>query len=126
MNFKQNFRNIARILNQGSALEFEPVYFIENGTNYGCKGSQLCGDQCANMGRYCSVDPDHAIFFGISGYDIVRENLIQMCVYEFTQQSPEAQAQTKEKQEDIWWEYVANFAQQCLEKPAEGSGDHKF
>jgi len=125
MDFKQNFREMARFLNQHDFLIFEPVYFIENGTNYGCTGSQICGDQCANVGRYCSVDPDHAIFFGISGYDIVRENLYQMCVYKFTQES--THAQQHERQEDIWWEYVANFAEECLEAPAENSnGDHNF
>merc|ERR1719499_2201648 len=34
MDFKKNFRNIARILNQDDKLVFEPVYFIENGTYY--------------------------------------------------------------------------------------------
>jgi hypothetical protein len=39
-----------------------------------------CGNQCINSGKYCAVDPGHDLNTGISGADVARENLRQICI----------------------------------------------
>ena len=52
---------------------------------------------------------------------LTRNSMYQRSVF------PSTFRRFEERQEDIWWEYVANFAEECLEAPAENSnGDHNF
>ena len=37
--------------------------------------------QCTNGGRYCSPDPDQNLERGLSGADVVKEDLRQMCIF---------------------------------------------
>ena len=53
------------------------------GYDWGCTlgSGNLCGDQCSPQGKYCNPDPDHDVYGGVSGVDVVNENLRQLCVW---------------------------------------------
>ena len=57
----------------------QPRYFIMRGERFGCIGTNRCGNQCTNDGRYCAVDPEKDLTAGIDGMDVVQENL-RKCV----------------------------------------------
>jgi len=107
--FKKNFREIAHELQKQNKLIFRPVYWVQNGTHWGCDTTGLpCSTQCTNGGRYCEEDPDGQLFSGVEGFHVVEENLRQMCVWDF------AVAES----EDVWWEYTSRFDEMCLQEDA--------
>jgi len=102
--FKTNFEVASVAL--GTQASFTAHYFFLSGDDYGCtsNGGAACGNQCTNKGRYCAVDPEHDLDTGIAGQDVVRENLRQVCVYNYANSS---------KNFDLWWEYVNKFQTDC-------------
>ena len=52
-----------------------------DGAEHGCNGPINCSTQCISGGLYCSIDPDGDLFSGVSGANVVEENLRQLCVY---------------------------------------------
>jgi len=100
--FKKAFGTTAKRL-QDSTI-FTPRYFIWDGEKWGCTINNMCATQCTDGGFYCNPDPDHNLFNGVSGKDVVDENLRQLCVW---QQAYDA------KNAFIWWDYVAKFASEC-------------
>ena len=103
LDFKQGFGDIAQSIELKT--RFSARYFIVNGTSYGCdRDSQICGNQCTNKGKYCAVDPDHDLGAGISGADVVLENLRQMCVFDIAH---------ADKKTYLWWKYVNSFRAEC-------------
>jgi len=66
-------------------------------------------DQCTNKGRYCAVDPEHDLNTGITGEDIVRENLRQMCVFQYA---------SSNNNPHLWWQYVNKFETDCAANPS--------
>jgi len=111
--FKKNFAVTAKKL-QDSTL-FTPHYFIWDGSKWGCTVGEICATQCTQGGLYCNPDPDHNLFNGVSGRDVVEENLRELCVWE--------QA-TDAKKSGIWWDYVVKFATEC--HPGETPVPDKF
>eukprot|EP00475_Leptophrys_vorax_P008057 TRINITY_DN15163_c0_g1_i1.p1 TRINITY_DN15163_c0_g1~~TRINITY_DN15163_c0_g1_i1.p1 ORF type:complete len:719 (-),score=152.00 TRINITY_DN15163_c0_g1_i1:1435-3354(-) len=86
---------------------FTPHYFFLDGSQYGCEGTfgTACGSQCTNYGQYCAVDPEHDLDTGISGADIVRENVRQICIWRMVNSTNERSK---------WWDYVNCFQRTCI------------
>jgi len=100
--FKQVFGTAVRSL--GNASQFEPKYVILDGTEALCNTPDLpCGSQCTNHGRYCASDPDGDLSSGISGADIVTENLRELCIFQVLNSS---QYNDPYK----WWDYVSAYS----------------
>ncbi|XXQ35525.1 PA domain-containing protein [Plasmodiophora brassicae] len=100
--FKLNFRDIAKALEKKA--RFDVRYFFVSGKSYGCDKGDVCGNQCTNSGKYCAVDPDHDLNEGVSGAQVVQENLREMCIFQ--------QAKSGQK-EYLWWAYVNEFRTKC-------------
>lgn len=66
--------------------------------------STECKSHCFNSGRYCS--PNFATPFpdGFTGQDIVREDLRQLCVWEYARE---------QNDKTIWWLYTTLFRSNC-------------
>lgn len=96
-----NFRLFADKL--GGALKFEPHYYIYDGHAHRCDNG-ACGSQCTNNGRYCEPDPDQTFGDNFEGRDVVAENLRQVCAWKLAKQ---------EKDQTLWWNYVAAFNKDC-------------
>lgn len=101
---KRSFRDAVQAL--GDNASFEPHYFIEDPLDYTiCRTGDICGNQCIASGRYCKTDPEHDITTQLSGSDVLKENLRQLCMWEEVKN--DLQQQLK------WWSYVSLFEQQC-------------
>eukprot|EP00457_Paulinella_chromatophora_P002326 gb/GEZN01002330.1/.p1 GENE.gb/GEZN01002330.1/~~gb/GEZN01002330.1/.p1 ORF type:complete len:776 (+),score=60.83 gb/GEZN01002330.1/:50-2377(+) len=83
---------------------FTAHYYILNGSTYGCHNTGQCGSQCINNGLYCAIDPDNSIDRGVSGAQVIEENLRQICIYRTVNT-------TKEYYK--WWDYVSTFQTDC-------------
>ena len=111
--FKAQFADVERAL--GRNAYFEPFYFVFNGLDYNCHedlAGNVCGDQCTNGGRYCYPDPDGHQNVGLSGADIIRENLRQKCIWR-----EYGGAGAPEEQQGVgskWWDYVNAFNANCF------------
>lgn len=93
----------------GEAAQFTPHYFILDGALSGCTTESLpCGNQCTPDGKYCAVDPDYDLSSGISGEDIVYENLRQMCLFDYLN-TTEGESTVK------WWDYSSQFIDECCQ-----------
>lgn len=89
----------------GQSVSFKPNYGIIDGSWYGCDTpSSPCQTQCTNGGRYCAEDPEHDLEHGSDGRDIVRENLRQMCIWQYANATGIPQ---------LWWHYIQAFAVKC-------------
>ena len=64
------------------AVDFTPHFYAIDGRAEGCSTINDCGSQCINGGYYCEVDPDGSLDSGVSGADIVIENLRQICIWQ--------------------------------------------
>jgi len=100
--FKKAFTTTAKKLQ--AQTKFTPHYFIWDGVKWGCNVADICATQCTHGGLYCNPDPDHNLFSGVSGRDVVEENLRELCVWD--------QAVAKNKT-GLWWDYVSAFANAC-------------
>jgi len=92
----------------GNMVRFAPHYFFLDGLLYGCDGDNgdACGNQCVSSGKYCAVDPEHNLTDGISGADVVRENLRQICIWRNVNSTGNPQ---------LWWKYINQFQKKCTE-----------
>jgi len=111
LSFKENFPEVIPEL--GNTLTFTPHYFILDGTRRGCRGG-YCGNQCANRGRYCVQDPDLDNMNGLSGFDVLEENLRQICVWKYQKEQYEKVGLDQEEETLHWFIYVDLFNQNCL------------
>jgi hypothetical protein len=113
LSFKENFPEVIPALN--NTLTFTPHYFILDGTRAGCRGwGQYCGNQCANDGRYCVQDPDLDYKNGLSGFDVLEEDLRQICVWKYQKQQEEKGSEDQEEETQHWFKYVDLFNKNCL------------
>ena len=78
--FRDSFKPYIPYL-EGS-VDFVAHYLILDGRAEGCNGFYDCGNQCINGGYYCAADPDGDVTKGVSGADVVVENLRQICVWQ--------------------------------------------
>jgi hypothetical protein len=101
--FKQAFAPLAAQL--GKKLSLEVNYLYLDGVEYGCDGGQdfPCSNQCVNYGRYCAEDPDGDLEQGISGGQVVAENLRQQKLYELLAPN----------NLESWWSYINLFLKNC-------------
>jgi hypothetical protein len=106
MAFKDEFEPASMLL--GSHSLFTPRYFIYDGNVLRCtQQGEPCGNQCAYGGKYCNPDPNHNLNTGLSGADVVQENLRRICIWK---QANATYATSFGKQ---WWDYVSLFNKQC-------------
>jgi hypothetical protein len=105
--FKKAFEIVSAALDDNAS--FEPHYFFLDGTMYDCdkSGGTACGNQCTNSGKYCAVDPEHDLNSGISGADVVRENLRQICIWREVNSTGHP---------GTWWKYINCFQDTCVGK----------
>ena len=104
-------------------LNFTLHTLIMNGTRVGCRRQQADGEEfnqhfcnrlCTNEGRYCASEPDVSLYAGmtraptnpISGADVVKESLRQLCIWSNAQSFP--------KTKYLWWSYAREFYQACF------------
>jgi len=115
IDFKKNFRSTSLNLSAQNDTVFTPHMYIVNGTEWGCTQTTRlpCGNQCSNSGRYCSVDPDNNIKTGVSGMDVVQENLRELCVWEYAQDNGLGEAP--------WWDYSILWNTYCFNGVANAS-----
>jgi hypothetical protein len=83
------------------------------------KAALPCGNQCTNCGRYCRIDPNGSLEKPPNGADVVRQSVIQKCLYWWAQ---------NENQPLLWWQYAeARQALNCVEDAdAEGCTSRAF
>ncbi|CAH2059333.1 unnamed protein product [Thlaspi arvense] len=106
MNFINNFKGTAQVLEKGGYALFTPHYI-----SWFCPKellfSRQCKTQCINQGRYCAPDTEQDFEDGYNGKDVVYENLRQLCVHRVA----------KEKNISwVWWDYVTDFNIRCSMK----------
>jgi hypothetical protein len=104
--FKKSFALTAKKLKDQTS--FTPQYFLWDGEKWGCTIDEICGSQCTEGGLYCNPDPDHNLFYGVSGRDVVEENLREICIWD------QAVAANNS---GLWWDYVVAFADACHPGP---------
>jgi len=71
-------------LKLGGQAAFTPHYYIYDGVKARCRddnGVNLCYTLCTNEGRYCAIDPDNDLDYGISGANVVEETLRRLCIW---------------------------------------------
>jgi len=113
MSFKANFPEV--ISGFGDKLTFTPHYYFMNGWHIGCRGSgDYCGKRCANSGRYCVEDPHKDTVNGISGFEVLEENLRQICVWKHQKEQSAKGKEDQEKETQHWFKYVDLFNNNCL------------
>lgn len=112
---KHNFKDAIESL--GDKSIFNAHYIFLDGAKYGCTGKQgtACGNQCSNSGKYCAPDPEHDADYGVSGMDVVQENLRQLCVAKLSKDKPR-----------VWWDYVSKFEDNCAEDNKKFNADCSF
>ncbi|KAI4311794.1 hypothetical protein MLD38_036660 [Melastoma candidum] len=113
MDFVNNFRGHAQVLEKGGYTQFTPHYIT-----WYCpeafKLSNQCKSQCINRGRYCAPDPEQDFGVGYDGKDVVFENLRQLCVHRVANESNRSW---------VWWDYVTDFQIRCSMKEKKYSKD---
>lgn len=116
--FKSKFATTARALELSTT--FTPHYFLWDGVRWGCtKDGLKCSSQCTHEGRYCNPDPDNDLEKGVSGADVVRENLRQLCVWQQANEGRAGAAESGPGAASVgpggaaWWEYASAFAALC-------------
>ena len=67
----------------------------------------VCSSQCINGGYYCAVDPDGDPDSGVSGGDVVLENLRSQCAW------LEANATFAADYGQRWWRYAHGYEAAC-------------
>lgn len=121
--FKRDFQELA--VDLSPYTNFRPRYFIYDGAYRGCIGG-ACGSQCILNGRYCGPDPDGDLNNKISGADIVKENLRQICIFKvLTSEGGNDAAKTKKLQQK-WWCYANDFANNCYGEDGPMDSSLKF
>ncbi|XP_077233793.1 vacuolar-sorting receptor 3-like [Tasmannia lanceolata] len=103
MNFLNDFKGAAQILERGGYSQFTPHY-ITWYCPHAFTASRQCKSQCINHGRYCAPDPEQDFSKGYEGKEVVVENLRQLCVFRVANES---------KKPWVWWDYVTDFKIRC-------------
>lgn len=110
--FKRDFQETALKLIDVAA--FTPHYYIYDGKALRCNDFYDCGTQCVKtQGLYCGPDPDGDLDNGVTGADVVMENLRQLCIWQILSTAaakPDADKAGTMK----WWCYVNDFGDTCF------------
>jgi hypothetical protein len=108
--FKRDFQETA--LKLIDVAHFTPRYYIYDGIALQCNTNYDCGNQCISGGLYCGPDPDKNLAAGVSGSDVVNENLRQICIWEDLTSKVANGLPRSELMK--WWCYVNDFANKCF------------
>lgn len=104
------------VLQLGTHQHFAPMMYTYNGSQYGCDvkqtGSDMCGNLCTNGGLYCAPDPDGSQDEGISGADVVAENLRRACLWDLVG-GDDVSDKSQVGVGKVWWDYVSEFTRLC-------------
>jgi hypothetical protein len=103
--FKVNFGSAAAKL--GDDLLFTPHYLFLTPSDIGCDpsgGLDSCIGQCTNSNKYCFPSVPGNTYKGI---DVVEQNLVQLCLYDYTYKS-------QDKKYSTFWDYLKRFQQECV------------
>ncbi|OMP06162.1 hypothetical protein COLO4_08300 [Corchorus olitorius] len=104
--FVNNFKGIAQVLEQKGYTQFTPHYMI-----WYCPQAfvltRQCKLQCINHGRYCAPTPEQDFGNGYVGKDVMLQNLRQACLFKVANESGKPW---------LWWAYVTEFATCCTMK----------
>ena len=96
----------AAALALGEHAAFTPHMSFHDGAQQGCtQAGNPCRTMCTNHGRYCAFDPDNDYDSGVSGAEIVTENLRRICIWKTYGQ--------KDGIGKEWWDYVQAFDSHC-------------
>ena len=118
---KTSFGEIIELI--GTNQFFTPYYQVYDGDLYNCPNID-CGNLCTNDGKYCMPDPDGNTNHGLSGRDIITENVRQKCIWniyggEITDDTYHpSYYNTNKDVEGVgieWWNYVKYFTENCAE-----------
>lgn len=118
------YENVSPLLEPKTS--FTPHMFVYDGSTLGClssNGESHCFDACHNGGRYCHYDPDGLGIGRISGADISRENLRQLCLWKIL--VTDAAESSKSAGEQKWWEYISRFASNCTGEDEDQENPYK-
>jgi len=96
--FVHDLKDVVRSL--GETQLFTPHYTISTGM------LEASNEDCSNDRKYCMFSPS-----GITGNQLLRETLTQICVYKAGQDLNDTL---------LWWDYVGKFSKDC------GAEDQKF
>lgn len=107
--FKRNFGPAIKAL--GEHVLFTPHYYIVPGDAFGCDlPGMSCGNQCTNNGKYCTWDPERDVSRGLSGAQVLEEDLRRICIYKALNNT-----NIEKKQLYKWFDYVNKFDDDCTD-----------
>ena len=81
-----------------------------------------CENLCTNRGRYCAPDPDSDLHIGVSGADVVKESLRQLCIWSLDDSYEDSDDLIFDFDEEVrsaaprglfWWKYLDAFYNKC-------------
>jgi len=108
VNFKQRFAPVVQAL--GKHALFTPHYYVLPGEFFGCDlPPYTCANQCFNNGHYCTWDPDHDLSQGLSGRDVLSEDLRRASMYQYINETYSDMAHHY-----LWFDYVNKFEKECV------------
>lgn len=90
-------------IGDSSSFKFEPHYATWECQRCKKRGFKAPEDGCLSNGRYCDADPDGD--GPLTGVDVLNEDIRQICIYK--------------TDTELWWNYIATFSQDCLNKEGE-------
>eukprot|EP00592_Proboscia_alata_P006849 CAMPEP_0194358108 /NCGR_PEP_ID=MMETSP0174-20130528/5440_1 /TAXON_ID=216777 /ORGANISM="Proboscia alata, Strain PI-D3" /LENGTH=831 /DNA_ID=CAMNT_0039128345 /DNA_START=100 /DNA_END=2595 /DNA_ORIENTATION=+ len=100
----ENFKSL--VVAFGNRTRFVPKMYIYDGASSGCYGEgSNCDNLCTNNGRYCASDPDNDLSYGVSGSDVVRENLRITCIWKVYGEADGIG--------EKWFDYLTLFKRRC-------------
>lgn len=115
--FKINFASTAIELQKHKHVYYEPHYITWICRNCYPFDDSVHTTLCTHNGKYCAPDPDDDLEHGISGQDIVNENLRQICIFRNTNETEDYKK---------FWDYVQNFASDCTPDETDVGNTGKF
>eukprot|EP00217_Crustomastix_stigmatica_P016077 CAMPEP_0183792688 /NCGR_PEP_ID=MMETSP0803_2-20130417/2733_1 /TAXON_ID=195967 /ORGANISM="Crustomastix stigmata, Strain CCMP3273" /LENGTH=687 /DNA_ID=CAMNT_0026037053 /DNA_START=123 /DNA_END=2186 /DNA_ORIENTATION=- len=101
--FIRDFAPVAKKLEKDGFTQFTPHY-ITWMCPKGYEDDQFCKQQCINRGRYCCPDPEDDLSSGYDGYDVIMENLRQLCLFQQVNATGRPW---------LWWDYTVKFGDEC-------------
>jgi hypothetical protein len=71
----------------------------------------VCGNQCTFQGKYCSGDPEKNSTVGIDGKDILLQDLRELCLWRWINQTFTPQGHNQH----LWFDFTADFNTNCYD-----------
>ena len=112
-NFLTAFKDT--VLQLGTHQHFAPMMYTYNGSQYGCDVKQTGSDNgnlCTNRRAVLCADPDGSQDEGISGADVVAENLRRACLWDL-RGGDDVADKNQVGVGKVWWDYVVGGTRLC-------------